>query len=246
MASQPQSRRNLPTAGTGILIGRPTISKASYEYVIIPRDRTDIDVLVTTLPTEIMGERYIINTRMIAEFLKGIYVVDYQWYRKPVSNTAGLGGFIDKGVITKVHGRFEIDIDNPLESMRKIDDTAGYSEIHDVVSFDMNFVRGVVMSASAVTTDVPKRSLSAQVATRVKEDNTPILLNIAEAYLYLRENPGMVRGVGVLRRYKLPILVIDEIPLESLREKIVYNMNASIIAFYNEYSSSQATATEEL
>lgn len=237
-------RRTPPLTGTGILVGRPTISKASYEYVIIP-DRPDIDVLVTTLPTEIMGERYVINTRMITEFLRGIYLVDYQWYRKPVSNSAS-GGFIDKGVITKVHGRFDIDIDNPLESLKKIDSTAGYNEVHDVVSVDMNFIRGVVMSASAVTTDVPKRSLSTQVATRVKDDGTPILLNIAEAYLYLRENPGLVRGVGVLRKYKLPILVIDEVSLNDLKEKIVYNMNAAILAFYNEYSSPQSATSEEL
>lgn len=239
------SSRRIPTTGTGILVGRPTISKASYEYVIIPRDRSDIDVLVTTLPPELMTERYVINTRMVAEFLRGIYIVDYQWIRKPVSNSAG-GGFIDKGIITRVHGRVDIDIDNPLESLKKIDDAAGYSEIHDVVSVDMNFIRGVVMTASAVTTDVPKRSLSIQVATKVKEDGSLILLSIAEAYLYLKERPGNVRGVGILRRYKLPVIVIDEISADELREKIVYNMNASILMFHNEFSAPQSTTSEEL
>lgn len=240
------SQRHLTGTGTGILVGRPTMSKAAYEYVVVPRDRLDIDVLVTTLPTEIMSDRYVINKRMVAELLKGIYVVEYQWYRKPVSNVAGTPGFIDKCIITKVDGRVEIDISNPLESLKKIDDTAGYNEVHDVVSFDMNFIRGVVMSASAVTTDVPKRSLSAQVATRVKEDGTPILLNIAEAFLFLRENPSYVIGVGILRRYKLPVLIVDEISLDLLKEKVIYNMNASISTFYSEYSASQMGGTEEI
>lgn len=235
------SQRKLPTTGTGILVGRPIISKASYEYVIIPRDRTDIDVLVTTLPAEIMSDRYIINTRMIMELLKGIYIVDYRWHRR-VSNNQ----FIDLGEIIKVHGRVDIDIDNPLESLRKIDDTSEYNEVHDVVSVDMTFIRGVMQAASGVITHTPKRTLSMQVASRVKEDRTPVILNIVETYAFLQSNPGIIRGIGVLRRYKLPVIVLDEIPLDDLKEKIIYNMNVNIAEFHRQYSSPTTLMTEEI
>lgn len=227
--------------GTGILVGRQTVSKASYEYVVIPKNRNDIDVLVTTLPVGIMNERLVINTRMLAEFLRGIYIVEYQWMRKPTPT-----GFIDKGKILAVHGRVDIDIDNPLESLKKIDEESTYNEIHDVVSFDVNFLRGIVMAAAAAATDLPKRSLSIQIASRIKDSGTTIIMNIGEAYSFLCENPELIRGVGILRSYKVPVIVIDEIPLDVLREHIVYNMNNSIQRFYKEYSTSQNLTPGEI
>ncbi|MEM1853294.1 MAG: hypothetical protein QXR56_06350 [Thermofilaceae archaeon] len=233
-----EKRKTPSLSGRGIVLGRPTLTKSSYEYVIVPEERTDIDVLVTVLPQELMEDRYVVNTRLVAEFFKRLYVVEYAWYRKPVTNdpTTGGVGYIDRGIITKVVQAVEISIDNPLEGFSKIDPSATYVEFHETPVVGPEFLRYALISVGGVSvTATPKRVLSAPVITRVKEDKVPLVLNLAETYLFLRQSPDLLKGIIKLGRFNLVALIVDEITRENVTE-IVYGITSSLSEFGKEYS----------
>lgn len=204
--------------GLGLLVGRFTVEKHLYEYVVIP-ENPELDALSTTLPAEIMLSRYRVNTSVIRYFLPCFYLVNYT-YKRDLSRKLGV---IDKAKINSIVDKVVVDHENPVESFRKIDDKAEYVQFEDIPTIDIVSIA----QATGTGSSQPKRLYSTQIATKISDDNnTHVLLNIVEAYLFIKTNPGLIRGVLSSPRFKLLTIILDPITKQNLLE-IIYNTERS-------------------
>ena len=218
-----------------------SFSKAIYEYIVIPKDREDIDVLETSLTPEMMNERYIINTRGAIEFLKYLYKVEYQWKR-----TVSPNGPIDRAYLTGAYEAVPVDIDNPEESLKKVDESVSYHRFEEPPLIDSDFLTNLSRTVGTGA-NLPKRFLATQLATVVEEDGkkVPLVINIVEAYLWMQENPAKLRGIAILPHYKLAVIVADPMTKEELKSEILGRLNASLATFRNDYMRAGIVASGE-
>lgn len=224
---------------TGILTGRLPITKANYEYVIIPK-RDDVDTYTTSLPAEIMSDTYVVNTRAIVRMLKYIYHVEFRWrlYHTPQ-------GSMYKGFIIN-HRKIELNHDNPAESLREIEPNIEYFPFEEPPIINEDFLISLARSTGAGV-GLPKRFHAIAIATHVDDNGnkTPVLLNLAEAFLWMQENPGKLKGVALLRSYKYAILFAEPITKQELMEDVLDRLNLSVQTFKNMYWRATSTFESE-
>lgn len=224
----------------GLLVGKLSMSKSIYEYVVIP-NRDDIDAMEATPPSAIMKERYVVNTRGVADFLKGLYLVEYKWRRSVTQN-----GPLDKAYISNKYQFYPVDINNPLDSVRGIDPDASYHIFEEPPIIDSDFLTNLSRSVGTGA-NLPKRFLSSQMATVVEDGDKkiPLLINIIESYIWMQENPSKLRGVIIIPSYKIAVIVADPITKEELKDEILSRINASLSAFRNDYMRAGILSTGE-
>ena len=224
---------------TGILAGRLTFSKANYEYLIIPK-RDDVDAFVTTPPPEILSEAYVVNTRAMIKLLKHLYHVEFRWriYYTEENNV------LFKGFITS-HKKIELNHDNPIDSLKEIEPNIEYFPFEEPPIINEDFLISLARSTGAGV-GLPKRFHSIAIATHVDNGNkTPILLNLAEAFLWMQENPGKLRGIALLKSYKYAILFAEPITKQELMEDVLDRLNLSVQTFKNTYMRSTSAFEKE-
>ena len=239
--SEPTGLRGL--RGEGILVGRPQVGSEAYDFVVLPK-RLDLDALSTSPPPSITRQQYKINTSVVDRFLRGLYLVTYTLQVYPTNNGVMHRALIDD---SKNYEPTIIDIDNPVESVKSIDDRVEYDEFKGAPRIDGQFIYKLSKLVGTLSV-MPKRFYATQVAMRVKDDEGvhPILVPFQESYLFLQENPSLVRGILVLHSYKLIILIGSEITFEDLRDEISARASLSRTAFNNDFKKAIiVTATSE-
>ena len=224
----------------GILVGRPTLSKTVYEYLIIPR-RDDVDTYTTTLPPDVMSEMYTVNTRGVVKLLKHMYLVEFRWRAFPTV----AGGVLYKATVTSAR-RVEVDLQDPAGSLRQVDQDVEYHAFKEPPVIDEKFIASLSRSSGAGIGS-PKRFHATAVVTQVRGEGSqggavPLTLNIAEAFLWMQENPGRLRGVAFLKGYKYAVLVADTITSEELVEDILNRQVMSLRAYDNAYNRASSIA----
>jgi len=232
---------------TGLLVGRPPLGKASYEYIIIPKEEKDVDALVTTLPPSILKQMFVVNSTGVAGFLPGFYVVPYRRYDVPSVS----GGWLHKAVIVEDGGEFKpviVDINDPVNSLSKIDEVL-YDEFTNPPEIGAKFLRQLARTTGAGT-GAPKRFLATQVAVVVKDENRnlhqPVVVSLAECYLFLQENPSFIKGVAILSSYQLPIIIGSAVSFDIFKTEIVDRLEYNIRAFRADYEDmAMETGAEE-
>lgn len=231
----------MPRTGveSGILTGRLTINKANFEYLIIPK-RDDVDAFVTSPPDEIMADMYVINTKGMVKLLRHLYHVDFKWklYFTPQGN-------MYKGFITSFR-RIKIDHGNIVESLKQIEPSVEYYPFEKPPLINEAFLISLARSTGAGV-GLPKRFHSIAIATHVVdgEKREPVILNLAEAFLWMQENPGKLKGIALLRSYKYAIILADDITKDELMDDILDRQNLSIQAFNNLYNRAAVPGASE-
>jgi len=225
--SAPDTPQKAPATDVGILVGRVSLSKYAFEYVIVPR-RDDIDVFVTTLPVEILKEMYTVNTLAVNKILSRPYFVEFRWK----TYYTNLNQIIYKAFIMS-HKRIEFDLDNPLDAFKQIDPDAEYTVFEEPPVIDQNFLLSLSRSTGASITAMPKRFYSIGVASKVAENGKefPIYMNLAECFLWLQGNVSKIRGVVLLPTFKYAVVVVDPIDKEELKNEILNRINTSVSVF---------------
>ncbi len=117
----------------GILVGVIMRKTGSYRYVVIPRDRIDIDVLWTVLPDSVKLYR-VKSPNAVVDFLERLYVGEF-YYK--ISFTRR--GPMYKAVLGDKAKLVRIDIDNLMKCLKKIDDHAEYHAFQDHPGIGPNF-----------------------------------------------------------------------------------------------------------
>lgn len=206
---------------------------------MIPRvsEFPDVDVMETSLPPSLSAEREHVNTATFYEFFTALPVVMFRWRR-----TVSLGGPIDKATVIDVTKRVvPVSLSDgrlgPSNELRELDPGFVFTEFKEAPTRLGKDLLLVLHKSVGTGTDKPKRFLSTQVVSCVKNDDgtcKPIVLSLAEAYQFLANNPGLILGVGILRSYMLLLLYIDPITPDDLKD-IATNVYVSAQNFYYEY-----------
>lgn len=218
----------MSSIGTGLLIGRVTLGTQSHRYVVIPRDRDDIDFLWSMLP-DFITEIYRLESRVAINFLKGIYEVRF-YYKVTVPRFRV--GRAYRAILDDKTKFVAIDIDNPVASLKKIDEQAEYYALREC-KIDPNFLVNLSQTLGTGAA-LATRFLSTQIATYIVDADTPIIMNFIEAYSWIKEHAEYVRGLAVLPHYKLGIIILEPLKLKELKE-IAYKINVSIMDFKLDY-----------
>jgi len=218
----------------GILVGTITLT-CRYRYIVIPRNRLDVDVVWTTLPES--AELYRVKTSVASvDFLKGLYVVDFYW--KLSVTRIGYAVPIYRAILGDEVRLVEIDVNSPLRSLKKIDRNAEYHIFKDLHEIDSNFL--ISLSRTIGTSTVlPMRFLSIQLATYIEDTDTPLIMNFREAYKWMKENPQKLRGLVILPSYYFGIIIADPITEKELKRDIVFEINVSTKLFELDYVTPQ-------
>ena len=231
----------------GLLVGRPPFATASYEYLVIPTEGSDdVDALTADLPQEVLRQRIVFNTRGALTFLPGLYRVRY----RRVDVVSRSGGWLHRATeLEPVDGGYKpviISPESPVESGKSVDSAAEYYEYEEPPAVDEALLRQLA-KATGAGVKYPKRLLATQVATIVKrgEEKHSLVMSIAEAWLWLQDNPAVVRGVLLLPSYKFAVLVAEPVDYEEFREEVLLQASASIKAFNHAYRMSVAFGGEE-
>ena len=228
----------------GLLVGRPPQGKALYTYVVLPKGES-VDALETSLPHEVYPEMFTVNQNGVARFLKGPYLVKY--IRK--DSPSPQGGFIHQAVIQEVVKRVDFSNNNVYNALKEVDDQADYSEIESD-RIDASWLANLSRSVGAGA-QMPKRFLATQVVFNVEKDNEliPVIVNLAEAYLFLQDNAGLIKSIVILPKFKTAFIeTADAIDYDDFRLDVVARLSQSVDAFYRDYYRSTtytATAEEE-
>ncbi len=213
--------------GEGILVGNIALRLNAYRYVVIPKNRDDIDVLWSVLPKS--AKLFRVKSIGVVDLLEGLYVVDF-YYKVSISRI----GPIYKAILGDKTRLIKIDIDNPLASLKKIDKLAEYYVFQDSPKIDSTFL--VSLSRTLGTgTSLPVRFLSTQLATRIDESNITLVMNFIEAYRWMKKNPGRLRGLAILPSYYFGIIIADSIKEEELKKDIILKINESVTLFEWDY-----------
>ncbi len=211
----------------GLLVGSIFRQLNAYRYVIIPKNRIDIDVLWSMLPKS--AKLYRVRSIAVADFLEGLYEVDF-YYKVSISRV----GPIYKAILGDNIRLIKIDIDNPLASLKKIDKRVEYYVYQDLREINSNFL--VSLSRTLGTgTSLPMRFLSTQLATRIDDSDITLIMNFREAYEWMKKNPERLRGLAILPSYRLGVIIADPIEEEELKRDIVFKINESITSFEWDY-----------
>jgi len=222
----------------GLLIGRPVLGKTSFEYAIVPK-RDDIDVFLANPPAGILKQMYTINTCLLVKLLPTIYDVEFTWKVVPSNN----GGVFYKGFIKK-YKPIEINMENPLDSFKAVDDMAEYHEFAEPPRIDGSFILSLSRSTGAGNS-LPKRLFSTPVITKIEDDGKTVVLNFVETYLYFQENPSMLKSILILPSYKIAVLFANPISIADIRNEILNRINHSIAQFQADYLRSMTGMESE-
>jgi len=218
----------------GILVGTITRTRR-YRYVVIPRNRIDVDVVWATLPGS--AELYRVKASVASvDFLKGLYEVDF-CYKLSVTRI-GHAVPIYRAILGDKVKLVEIDINNPLRSLKKVDRNAEYYIFKDLHEIDSNFLISLSKTIGT-STALPMRFLSIQLATRIEDTDTPLIMSFREAYKWVKENPRKLRGLVVLPSYYFGIIIADPITEKELQRYIVFEINVSTKLFELDYVAPQ-------
>ena len=222
----------------GLLVGRAPIGKASYEYVIIP-PHDNVDTYITTPPSSILSKDvYVVNEKRVTKLLKYLYFTEFTWRLQ----------FTQQGQIYRAFVKTyrPIPVDGTLDALKEIDPSSEFYKFEKSPIIDEDFLISIARSTGAGV-GLPKRFYSITIATRVIEgDKTvPIIVNFAEAFLWLQENPGKLLGTIILPTYKYAILLADSVEKDELVQDILDRVNLSVQAFRNMYFRAVMPAGEE-
>jgi len=210
---------------TGLLVGRVVLKKSAFEYLIIPK-RDDLDACVTTPPPQLLTSMLTVSTTKI---MRTPFIVDYQWKLFPTM--AGMP--ICRGYISQ-YKELRINPDNPLESVKEIDQTAEYHPYDVPPEINQEFLISLSRSSGASITTMSRRFYSLGVLAKYNdgtENSQTVFLTLAETFLWLQENLSKIKGLLLLPEFKYAIIVADEITRDELTESIISRLNTSLSNF---------------
>lgn len=214
---------------TGILVGRMVLSRSGYEYLVIaPED--DVDAYTTTPPAGVLSDMITINRKGIAKFLPALYRVRFRFRIQPTPS-----GTIYKAVVTG-YEKVPVTPATAEQDLKKVDEETEYHEFEEPPEINEEFL--ATLSKSSGGSAFPKRFYSTMIVTELEQDGQkqPVILNMVEAFLWLQDNPGKLKGVALMKRYKLAVLVADSVTRDELVDDIVERVSLSVQAFHNMYN----------
>ena len=212
----------MPGTGDGLFTARPSLGKSTVDFLIIPK--TDqIDALMSSPHPDM--DLFAINSRRVTKFLKHFYYVKYTYKVEPRQT-----GVIYKASITETT-KIPVNFENPEKTFEGHTKAEWYP-FEETPEVDEQFIMDLSRATGAGTA-LPKRLYGTAVAIPVKkeEETIPIILNIAEAFLYMQDNPDSIRGVLILPEYKYAVIILDEMSFDDLIDEILDNTTTSIRTF---------------
>lgn len=214
----------------GLMVGKFSFSSSWYETLVIPR-RYDIDALASTPPRDVYKPQHLykVNSRTITEFYRGVAEVEYTMRIKNVG-----GNPYPEAIPEEGKSKFyEIDIEDPLKTLKNVDPDAVYDQFTETPRAK-DLLLAILRNVSVGASHLSKRAHATQFVTAVIEDDgskIPVVMSIGEAWLWITDNLGLLRGIVRLPLYRLMLIIAEPVKKDVFLNEIVNSILESFPRF---------------
>jgi len=192
----------------GILFGRPAISKALYDYFVVPHidDQITRDTAkVSVLPGEIRRKMLKINTRGLLLLFKDLHIVEY---------------------IPKITWIVKLNIPQQMTIATRITpidtlDLTRYElyEFKEVPVVDEEFLVDLSQNVGGIENVQRLYGIPVLVEIDNEEKRDKVFVSLIEAWTALEENPGLIKGIKILDEWNWAIIVTEINYIEYLYQR---------------------------